>query len=148
MKLMLYCNMKKILIITVCLATGCGFFPEKVEMSNPKLVPMLKAAESFDRTAHGFTPIPIKADVRLESRPKKTYDAMLHIYSRTSRTISFRRVGDGYRWTGEQESFQGPKQYTTVDGTFYESIVLTYEIEQISGYPTNRLNVTYLGKDS
>ncbi len=106
---------------------------------------MLDAAASFDRESNGFTPLPKEADVRLESRPRERYDAMLHIYSKTSRTISFRKTGDVYKWTGEQETFQGPKQYTTVDGTFYERICLTYDIEKVSGYPTNKLNVSYWG---
>ena len=115
-------------------------------MSDPKLQPMLTAAAFFDRVGYGFSPMPTKADVRLEVRSGRAYDAMLHIYSRTSRTIAFRKIDKGYRWIGEQESFQGPKQYTTVDGTFYESISLTYDIEKVSGYPINRLNISYWGK--
>ena len=116
-------------------------------MSDPKLQPMLTAAAFFDRVGYGFSPMPTKADVRLEVRSGRAYDAMLHIYSRTSRTIAFRKIDKGYRWIGEQESFQGPKQYTTVDGTFYESISLTYDIEKVSGYPINRLNISYWGED-
>jgi hypothetical protein len=66
---------------------------------------------------------------------------MLHLAD--DRTISFRKTERGYKWTGEQESFKGPKQYKTVDGTFYEQITLTYEVEHVSGYPLNRLNITY-----
>jgi len=139
--------MREHLILAICLAAGCGFIPEKVTMDDPRIQPLLKAAASFDRAAHGFTPIPKSADVRFESRPTDRYDAMLHISSTTSRTISFRKTADGYRWTGEQEQFSGPKQYTTVDGTFFEQIGLTYEIELVSGAPLNKLWVNYSGED-
>ncbi len=67
---------------------------------------------------------------------------MLHIASRTYRTIAFRRDGQGYRWIGEQETFTGPHKYTTVDGTFNEEIVLTYEVEHVSGPPLNLPNIS------
>lgn len=72
---------------------------------------------------------------------------MLHIYSKTSRTIAFRKDGNNYRWIGEQETFQGPKQYTSVDGTFYETICLNYDIEPVSGFPINQLGISYFGED-
>jgi len=116
-------------------------------MDAPRIQPLLKAAASFDRVSYGFTSLPRDADVRWESRPTDRYDAMLHIYSKTSRTIAFRKIKNGYQWIGEQEIFEGPKKYTTVDGTFNERICLTYEIENVSGYPSNRLNITYSGED-
>ena len=64
---------------------------------------------------------------------------MLHIVSKTYRTIAFRKDALAYRWIGEQETFSGPHKYTTVDGTFNEEIVLTYEVEHLSGVPLNRL---------
>jgi hypothetical protein len=70
---------------------------------------------------------------------------MLHIVSRTYRTIAFRKAAEGYRWIGEQETFTGPHEYTTVDGTFKEEIVLTYEIEHLSGVPLNQLHISYQG---
>ena len=134
-------------IVAVLMLCGCGFFPEKVGMDDPRIQPLLKAAASFDRTSYGFTPIPKTAEVRLESRPTNRYDAMIHISSKTSRTIAFRIKGGSYRWIGDQEIFEGPKEYKTVDGTFHEHICLTYEIESVSGYPTNRLNIAYFGED-
>ncbi len=123
-------------------------FPVRIEMSDPKIVPLLNAAESFDRVKYGFSPLPEKADVRLESRPmRQEYDAMLHISSKTSRTIAFRKTDKGYRWIGEQETFRGPNRYKTIDGTFYEEITLTFHIEKFSGFPTNRLKVSYFGED-
>jgi hypothetical protein len=140
--------MKKLMTILVLLLTGCSVVPKKVSMDDPQVQPLLKAAASFDRTSYDFTPIPKAADVRLESRPTGRYDAMLHIYSKTSRTIAFRKTSGTYRWIGDQEVFQGPKMYKTVDGTFHEQLTFTYEIESVSGYPTNRLNITYSGEDA
>jgi hypothetical protein len=116
-------------------------------MDDASIQPMLEAAKSFDRAKYGFSPIPTEAKVRLESRPRKRYDAMLHIYAKTSRTIAFKKRGDDYVWIGEQEIFQGPNKYKSIDGVFYESIVLTYDIETVSGCPTNQLNISYWGED-
>ena len=144
-------RVKVLLLVTVCLATtlnGCDSFPKKVEMSDPRIQPLLSAAATFDRSAYGFTPIPQAATVRWESKATSRYDAMLHIDSKTSRTIAFRKAGASWRWIGDQETFRGPRTYKTVDGTLPEQICLTYETENVSGYPTNRLNVTYWGEDS
>ena len=73
---------------------------------------------------------------------------MLHLEGRTKRTIAFRKNTSGYSWIGEQEIFQGPKMYKTVDGTFHEEVTLTLEKEHVSGVPLNRLNVSYMGEDS
>ena len=129
-------------------ATGCDLIPRKVALDDPRIQPLLKAARSFDRTSYGFTPIPKSADVRWESRPTEHYDAMLHIAGKTSRTIAFRKTDSGWKWIGDQEIFQGPKLYKSVDGTFPEHICLTYETEHISGAPTNQLKIDYLGEDS
>lgn len=90
----------------------------------------------------------MEADILLESKPHGGYDAMLHIHAKTSRTIAFRKTDKGYRWIGEQEIFQGPKKYTTEDGTLFEQICFTYEIEKVSGYPLNELSISYSGEDS
>ena len=128
--------------------TGCSYIPRNVSLNDPRIQPLLKAAASFNRTAYGFTPIPNTAEVRWESKPTSTYDAMLHISAKTSRTIAFRKAGSGYRWIGDQEDFEGPRKYTTVDGTFHEAFTLTYEVEPVSGSPTNQLNITYRGEDA
>ena len=72
---------------------------------------------------------------------------MLHIYATTSRTIAFRKVGNGYKWIGEQEIYPGPKQYKTMDGMFNEEIVITYENEKVSGVPLNQIDIDYHGED-
>ncbi len=140
-------TMKNVVAIIMLVLLGCNIIPEKVTMEDPRVKELLKAAYLFDRATYGFTPITSSADVRFEYSLNKSYDAMLHIHSETSRTIAFRKTADGYRWIGEQEIFTGPKQYTAVDGTFYENICITYDIEKISGFPTNRLNITYFGED-
>jgi len=129
------------------LLIGCGLIPEKVTMDDPKIKPLLDAAASFDRESYGFTPIPSSADVRYESRPRDRYDAMLHIYAKTSRTIAFKRDNGGYRWIQDQENFQGPNQYDSPDGRYYESISLTYGIEPVSGHKPNKININYFGED-
>lgn len=136
------------IIFIIFLLAGCGIFPEKVSMDDPRIQPHLKAAATFNRTKYGFTPLSYKEQVRWESKPRPRYDAMLHLESKTTRTIAFKKTPTGYKWIGEQETFQGPKQYTTVDGTFYEQICLTYDIQPVSGFPLNRLNITYNGEDT
>jgi len=140
--------MKISIILLILALTGCGLVPEKVEVNDPRLKTVWQAARAFDRAAYGFSPLPTVGDIRLESRPRVGYDAMLHIYTKTSRTIAFRKTPTGYRWIGEQESFEGPKQYTTVDGTFNEQIVLTFEVEPVSGSLTNQLAISYWGEDT
>lgn len=146
--------MKRLLIIILVLVSSCRYIPENVELfpedvsiNDGRIQPFIRAAASFDRVSHGFTPLPKTADVRVERSRGAKYDVMLHIYSKTSRNIAFRKINGGYRWIGEQERFQGPKQHTGADGTFYEDIVLTYEIESVSGVPLNQLSVIYLGDD-
>ena len=74
---------------------------------------------------------------------------MLHIATQTVRTIAFRKENGDYVWISEQETFEGPKTYKTVDGTFHEAITLSYETQKIlgSGYPLNQLSVSYRGED-
>ena len=137
------------LVFALALA-GCSAVPHRVLITDDRLKPLLAAAASFDRARYGFTPLPhdpTTTIVFLESKPRDGYDAMLHITTKTYRTIAFRQTRDGYQWIGEQEVFQGPKRYKTVDGTFNEALSLTYEISRVSGYPLNRLNITYYGED-
>lgn len=137
-----------IFVLVISLTGGCDFFPEKVSLDDTRVVPLIQAATNFDRSVYGFTQIPTNADVRLENRPGAGYDAMLHFYGATSRTIAFRKLPSGWRWIHEQEIFQGPNLYTNVDGIFHEEIVLTYDIEPVSGYSTNKLHIQYEGEDS
>ncbi len=132
----------------ISLMVGCGFVPEKVLLTDARVVPLIQAATNFDRTVYGFTPIPTNGDVRLESRARARYDVMLHFYGETSRTIAFRKTQTGWEWIHEQETFTGPNLYTNVDGILREQIVLTYGIEPTSGHSPNQLHVDYFGEDA
>lgn len=46
-------------------------------------------------------------------------------FTRRLRTIAFRKTSNGYRWISDQETFQGPKEYKTVDGTVREQLTFT-----------------------
>lgn len=104
--------------------------------------------ERVDRASIGFTPVTTNAEIKLELASGRAYDAMLHVYGATSRTISFRKTESGYSWTGEQEIYQGPKWYQTVDGTFREFMVIEYQTERVNGIPTNQLCIRYTGSDT
>ena len=124
-----------------------GFSPKKIDYSDPELVPLWKAVEAVDRATLGFTPVSKDSKISIERSSGSKYDVMLHIENHTSRTIAFRKKGDDFIWIGEQESFKGPNKYSTPDGTFNERIFLTYDKEEISGHPTNVLNISYFGDD-
>jgi hypothetical protein len=141
-------SLRTFTIFAALLLNGCGLIPRKTTMDDPQVQRLVKAAQSFDRTAYGFSPVPKQADVRLELRPTGRYDAVLQITTKTVWTIAFRKKNGDYAWIGDQETFDGPKTYKTEDGTFHEAITLTYETQSISGYPLNQLNVTYRGEDS
>src|SRR3954465_7361715 len=103
--------------------------------------------EKVDRAALGFTPISTNANIRLELSSRANYDAMLHVYADTSRTIAFRKEGDGYRWISEQEIHTGPKWQQTTDGNFRERIVVEYQTERVNGIPLNEAQIVYSGDD-
>ncbi len=132
----------------VCLAllAGCGFTPQKLAYTDPQVQELLRATEAASSNRFGFTPVATNADIRLEES-SGAYDRMLHVYGRTSRTIAFRKQAKGFTWIGEQETYRGPKQYTTVDGTSFEEICLTYELQRVAHYRLNHLNITYWGED-
>jgi len=134
-------------LVVAFLVVGCGIFPERVSVDDPRVKSLLKAAASFDRAAYGFSTLPTNGLVHLEAKPRSGYDAMLHLAGKTSRTIAFRKNASGYSWIGEQEIFEGPKMYKSVDGTFHEEVTLTFEKEHVSGVPLNKLNVSYMGED-
>ncbi len=141
-------TLKGLLVVLALSASACGLIPEKVSRNDPRLIPMFDAMARVDRRAFGFTPIAADAAIRLEWGPRNGYDAMLHIDSKTSRTVAFRRTRSGYEWIGEQEIFEGPQKFDTPDGELNESILLNYERVPISGYPVNTLVVSYTGENS
>lgn len=94
--------------------------------------------------------MPTNAAIRLEVARSGggAYDRMLHVYGRTSRTIAFRKQpGGGFKWIAEQEIYEGPKEYTSVDGTFHENLCFTYELQRVAHYRLNELNISYTGED-
>jgi hypothetical protein len=116
-------------------------------MSDPRLVPFIKAIGAVDRTHLGFSPISTNARVQLDEGAKMPCDALLHIYADTSRTVAFRKMPGGYRWIAETEEHYGPKNYTNIDGTLQEELVVSYQAEQLDGTPTNQIRVAYYGED-
>jgi len=115
-------------LVAAASTSACDLAPQRIARNDPSLKPMFDAIARVDRTAMGFTPIAADAELRLESvnrrlesvmgvRPK-IYDAMLHVFGKTYRTVAFKRTTDGYEWIGEQETFEGPREYRTPDGTF------------------------------
>ncbi len=142
------CLISFISTIIIIVLSIYAFSPKKITYSDPELTPLWKAIEEVDRAGMGFTPVSKDSKIRIERTNGRAYDVMLHIHNHSSRTIAFKKKDDDFLWIGEQESFKGPKKYKTVDGYFNEFIVLTYDKERISGYPTNVLNITYNGEDS
>jgi len=136
-------------LVVLPLFASCGLIPERVSADDPRLKPMFEAIGRVDRTRLGFTAIQIDAQVRIEWHPMfdKEYDVMLHIDGKTSRTVAFKRTAQGYEWIGEQEILKGPATYETPDGTFNESITITFERVPVTGFPMNRVNVLYAGND-
>ena len=135
------------LVLIVLLELGCGLIPERVSSDDPRLRPMFDAVARVDRGAMGFTAIPRDSEILLEWGRGRSYDAMLHVYGKTSRTIAFRRIDKGYEWIGEQETFEGPKEYDSPDGTFNEAITINYDRVPISGHPINTLAISYRGEE-
>jgi hypothetical protein len=128
---------------------GCWLAPDKASLSDPQIQPLIKAMDQVDRASLGFTPVTTNAQISLELHSAGgTYDAMLHVYGATSRTIAFRKTSTGYRWISEQEIHEGPKWYQTVDGTFRENMVVEFQTERVNGIPTNQLTIRYTGNDT
>jgi len=135
-------------VAAIGVLSACGFVPERVSIDDPRLSPVLAAIQRVDRAAMGFTDIPREAKLRMEWRPRAGYDAMLHVYGETSRTIAFARNGAAWEWIGEQEIFKGPGTYKSPDGVLNESITITYETRPISGVPLRTVHIRYAGEDA
>lgn len=146
-----------VILVTALVSVNCGLTPERVSHDNPKLKPMSDAMERVDLRAMGFTPIEGDANIRVEWVHRKldslfgfgpkSYDAMLHVNGKTSRTVAFKETDNGYEWIGEQETFQGPREYRSVDGAFNEAITITYDRLPISGVPVNTVAIDYRGEE-
>ena len=83
-----------------------GFSPKKIVYSDPELAPLWKAVEEVKRVELGFTPVLKDSEIRIERTNGRAYDVMLHIYHLTSRTIAFKKKGDGFIWIGDQDGLQ------------------------------------------
>lgn len=135
------------ILVSLALLAGCGFTPQKLPYADPQVQQLLLASKAASTNRFGFTPVSTNSDIRLE-KSSGAYDRMLHVYGRTRRTIAFRKQGDGFTWIGEQEIYRGPKQYTTVDGTDFEELCFTYEVQRVAHYKLNHLNISYSGEDA
>ena len=134
----------------ILLSTVCGCMLKSLKYDEPELVPYLSALGKVQklRDSCGFTPLSNQADISLEGK-SASYDAMLHIYqNNSSHTIAFKTDNDKYVWIGEQEVFTGPEKYETADGSFNETITLTYEKAPISGHRIDSLDIEYMGPDN
>jgi hypothetical protein len=135
------------IILLTSLLLACGLAPRKVSPDSEELRPFYKAMAASPRLSLGFTPIEPSSDIRIEGHPRSNYDAMLHIYGKTSRTIAFKKVANEYIWIGEQEIYTGPRRYSTADGDSNEEVVVDYETVPLAGFPLSKLAVTYHGPD-
>jgi hypothetical protein len=117
-----------------------------VRIGDPALKPF-DSMYSIDRAQYGFTALPKTGVVSIEGRSLQgDYDAMLHFGGNPSRTIAFHWDGKAYQWLGEQEEFEGPREYETPDGRFQESISITYYKEAGVGIPKG-LWIEYRGPE-
>ena len=126
--------------------SACGLVPQKVAYDDERLQPLLKAIEEVDRTSFGFTPLAADAELRLEGK-RANYDAMLHVYGQTAGASVSEADGARIQWIGEQETHFGPERFETPDGKIQETIVITYELFEISGAPLNQVYIDYWGED-
>lgn len=134
-------------VILIVITLACGIVPERVSFDDPRVKELITAMSSVDRRALGFSSIDPTADLRLEWRPRAGYDAMLHVYGKTRRTVAFRRGASAYEWIGEQETFEGPAEYVSPDGRFHEAITITFEKVPLSGAPLDKVYIRYDGED-
>lgn len=124
----------------------CG--PPFLRMNDKRFAPFWEALSKVDRDALGFTPISPEARVEVEGTIGET-DVMLHVYGDTSRTVTFKKVGNSYQWIHEQEIHEGKDKWTDSDGAVWvESITIEYQTENINGIPLNTVWINYIGRNS
>lgn len=122
---------------------------KSIKLSDKRLA-LFSDMFTFSRVKYGFSKLPVSPKrVMVDVYGNNTnYDVLLRIDDDlTSRTLAFKKVKSIYKWVGESETVQGPKKYTTGDGTFNERVTLTYETVNVSGAPLNKLYLTYKGPD-
>ena len=99
----------QILLIMIGLS-GCGIVPENVDFHDKRLIPLFKAISEVRRDSLGFSEIDLNSKIRLETKSKllsnSSYDVMLHIDGKTSRTISFKKLdNEKYYGLASKKSF-------------------------------------------
>lgn len=129
---------------------------KKLTLASPELEPIWAALAKVDRAALGFTPFPIHADevryTELIGGPAENADVSLSIYyAGKSRLLDFEREGNGLRWVGEMETFNGPNQYPSVwdagEITVEQISLECYRTCAANPIPAN-LRVSYVGADA
>lgn len=102
----------------------------------------------IDRDRYGLGPLPKKAKVFIDRADSSTrgYDVMLRIYSKSKHYVAFQREGDRYKWVGELEQCEGPREYRSADGRLNEEVTISY-FQRASGYQDG-LHTSYVGPDS
>jgi hypothetical protein len=119
-----------------------------LRMNDKRFAAFWDALSKIDRNALGFTPISPEARVEYEGTIGET-DVMLHVYDDTSRSLTFKKVGDAYLWVHEQEIHEGKDKWTDYDGALWvESITIEYQTENINGIPLNTLWIHYIGRET
>lgn len=135
-----------VLLAVALVCTGCtvlewlgGVTHQRLE--NPEMKQYLVAAQRSKRVELGFTPLPEAGPVRVEvPRWKKHYDVMWHIHrGNLSRTVDFLVLDGQPAWSGEQEIHYGPREFTNVDGTHREYLVVFVLHCRRFGYPKGRI---------
>lgn len=110
-----------------------------LRMNDKRFAPFWEALSKIDRDKLGFTPIAPDARVEVGGTTGET-DVILQIYGDTSRTVTFKKVGNSYEWIHEQEIHEGKDKWT-------EEIVVEYQTENIDGIPLNTIWIDYRGRD-
>jgi hypothetical protein len=140
--------MRLFILVPLFLAVGCNR-PEHFEaisLSDPSLAEF-SDLQKVDRKGLRIPDLPSNASITVE-RGEGPYDAMLHVYSKQqSRTIAFKKVDGKMKWIHEQVVIEGPRKYSTVDGTFQEHVTFTYETSRVSDTVQDQLVVEYVGPE-
>jgi hypothetical protein len=127
------------------------FFPEpsptpwpRYHIMDEQLKPFVSAINEVDPISLGFSPIPANAWVEISPYPDDIYifvsDDLYPSLQYFFQQIYFQKVGNTYKWVGEEEYHRGPSPN--------EKIVMKYWMESSYGYPNARtLVIEYTGED-
>ena len=129
---------------------GC----RRYAMDDPALKPFNNMYE-VERDQYGLGPLPKNAKVRIDrsTYAESGYDVMLGIYANEIRYnakevhhVAFRLDRGSYKWVGELEQCEGPREYRSADGRMQEEVTISY----FQHVPTmaEGVHATYVGPDS